>query len=77
MVVAEQVLQPVVGVEQHATFGHRRRSFPHFLDDDPVRPVGAGQRVQTLVVGVTDHDRVDTAAADRGERRTEILELAA
>ena len=76
-VTADQVRQSAVDVQQHAALGHRRGALAHLLHDDPVGPVGAGQGVQPLLVRAADHDRVDAAAADRGERRQQILELAA
>ena len=73
----EEVGKLGVGEQDDATLGDGGGAFAHALDDHPVRPVGAGERVDLLALGRAEDDGVDTAAADGGQGLLEVGDLPA
>ena len=62
---SDQIGQPQVGVEDDPALGDGDGAVAHLLDDHPVRPVGADQRVQLGTMGAAQHHRVDVPAGSR------------
>lgn len=63
-VLAQHPGKAPVGVEDDAALRHRERPFGHVLDDHPVRPLCAGERVDLLSARLAGHDGIRLAAAD-------------
>ena len=74
---SDQIGQPQVGVEDDPALGDGDGAVAHLLDDHPVRPVGADQRVQLVTGGAGHHHRVDVPRADRGECPVQLHDLGA
>ena len=74
---SDQLGQPEVGVQDDPALGDGDGAVTHLLDDHPVRPVGADQRVQLGTMGAAQHHGVDVPRADRGESFVQLDDLGA
>ena len=72
---ADHRAQPGVGTQDQAPGGDGGRPVVHRLDDQPVGAVGASERVDPLIPGPPDHQRVDPTAPDGLDRLVRLAQL--